>query len=257
MPVKRFSLQLREKKQVAADAYSFFFSRIPAGENTPLEFEPGQYLRMILSIEQPDERGSSHFFTIASSPSEKDYIMITTRIIKLTALQASLIKSTFKMRLSEVQIGDEVSFQGPFGMFVLNEDGVRPRVFLAGGIGITPFRCMSIYAKDMKLVIPITLLASFSHTSDIVFLDEFETVKSILPNFTFVVTITKQQELSDLWQGETGRIDALKVEKYVSAMKDSIFFAAGSPGFVSAMSDMLLQLGVEKYNIMTEEFTGY
>ncbi len=149
---KDFSLLFLIKVQVAKDAYSFYFDR----KNRELDFLPGQYVRVTLQIENPDERGKSRFFTISSSPLEKDYIVITTRVIQ----------SSFKKTLQTLTTGIKVSFFGPTGQFVFREEEKIPHVFLAGGIGITPFHSMITYVNEKHIDVSIILfVADFLHAS--------------------------------------------------------------------------------------------
>ncbi|MBI3070366.1 MAG: FAD-dependent oxidoreductase, partial [Candidatus Levybacteria bacterium] len=119
---QEFYLPFIKKEQVSKDAFAFYFKR-----EVNFDFLPGQYIRMHLPGTNIDGRGDKRPFTIASSPLEKEHIMIVTRIIQ----------SAFKKRLSELSEGEKVKFYGPLGGFVLHEEEKNEQVFLAGGIGIT------------------------------------------------------------------------------------------------------------------------
>lgn len=238
-----FSLTFLKKEKVSADAYSFFFDR----KETQFSFLPGQYIRMTLDIKNPDERGNPRFFTIASSPTEEDYVMITTRVIK----------SAFKKTLLDLVPGTKVKLDGPFGNFVLNEEDKNPRIFLAGGIGITPFRSMVVYAHDKKLAIPMTLFASSSRTDDTVYFDELKKVEEELLDFRYIVTVTKPEESKIKWNGETGRIDEEKLRKYTDNVSEPVYYISGPNAFVTAMHELVKGLGVDPQKIKTEVFPGY
>jgi NAD(P)H-flavin reductase len=103
--VKTFFLFFTKKVKIAKDLYVIIFDR----KKVPFTFLPGQYIQMTLPHENVDERGSSRYFTIASSPTEKDVLMITSR----------KGRSSFKKALFGLKAGDRVQFFGPMGVFVL------------------------------------------------------------------------------------------------------------------------------------------
>jgi ferredoxin-NADP reductase len=230
------------KEQVAEKTFSFFFDRGGA------DFDrlPGQYIRMILPHESPDTRGTSRFFTVASSPT-KDEIMITTKVIE----------STFKKTLASLVPDQEVNFFGPLGSFVLDEKDVKPKVFLAGGIGITPFHSMLTYASEKSITTPLALFVSFSKTEEMIFYTELTEIAKSHPNIKVIYTITRPEESKESWTGETGRISMELVKKHVS-IKDVTFFVTGPGAMVDGTIAMLKEAGIsEEEQIRKEVFPGY
>ena len=236
-PPQSFVSHLIKKEEFARDVCSFYFER-----PSVFEFIPGQYIKMILDIKNPDERGNSRFFSIASSPTEQDHLMITTRIIE----------SAFKKTLAGLPIGSAVQMRGPHGTFVLDMQDLRPKVFLTGGIGITPFRSMSIYSYVNKLQVPIVLIASFKSVSDLIFFDELNKIQN--QTFKFIPTITSE---SDSWQGAKGRIDENMLKRYIAKPLESIYYIAGPAGMVDAMVVLVKRIGVLDEQIKSENFPGY
>ena len=225
-----FTSKLIKKEQLINDTYSFTFAR-----SSTFEFIPGQYIKMVLNIDNPDDRGVSRFFTIASSPTEREHLMITTR----------LIQSSFKKKLESLPIGAEVQMRGPHGMFILDEQDLRGKVYLAGGIGITPARSMLVYLRDKNLNIPFTLMVSFSNRDEIIFQNELNSLSNEVRKIIYVVT------------SEEGRIDEEKIKKNVADILNSLFYISGPPGFVEAMEKLVKSLGVSEENIRAEDFPGY
>ena len=229
-PPQSFISRLIRKEQLTQDTYSLYFGRPQA-----FDFIPGQYIKMILNIDNPDERGTSRFFTIAASPTERDHLMIVTRILQ----------SSFKKTLGNLSIGAEIQMRGPHGAFVLDEKDIRKRVYLAGGIGITPARSMLVYLRDKNLPIPFTLMASFSNKDEIIFQDELTSLSNDARRIIYVIT------------SEEGRIDEEKIKKNIPDILNSLFNISGPPGFVSAMEQLVKSIGVAEENIKTEDFPGY
>ena len=123
-----FTLPFLRKETVAKNTYSFLFS---THELPDFTFLPGQFVRMILDLPQEDPRSNRRYFTISSSPSEKNIITITTKITNTPSI--------FKQKLFSLTPGEQVRFWGPSGSFIIPEDYEGPLVFLSGGMGITPF----------------------------------------------------------------------------------------------------------------------
>jgi len=273
---KEFHLSFFKKEKVAEETYSFYFG----SAKQSFSFLPGQYVRMTLDIKSPDNRGNSRSFTIASSPLQKGHIMITTKVVEnrtlpfrhsgkpkahpesLTTIrdagQASMtafgICSSFKKKLLGLKMGNMVKFFGPMGGFILNEEEKNPRVFLAGGIGITPFHSMITYANVKKLSIPITLVVSFSSVEDLVF---YEELSNIAKENSYIKTIYTITHPDVRWKGEAGRISEELIKKYVQGIFKPQYFIVGPPAFVAAIEETIRKMGVSNERIFIENFTGY
>ena len=206
--------------------------------------QPGQYCSVwIEGVEDP--RGSSRLFTISSSPTEKEFITITTR----------LRGSPFKERLLSAKPGEEFQVRGPFGKFVL--DTGRPAVMLAAGIGITPLRSMIRYAADQGLKQPIVLFYSNRIPEEIVFREELERLSHTYRTLKVVTTITRLQDSHSHWEGRTGRIDAALVKKETESLSNPLYYVSGPPATVEGLTMILGVLEVGRENLRTEKFDGY
>jgi len=152
-------LKLVEKREEAKGTVSFFWE-----PEKPLKYLPGQYFYITLpKLSFPDPRGSTRHFTLSSSPTEPPLLRITTRLRE---------QSGFKKSLDDLEIGQETEGEGPNGTFVLDESEKGSHIFLAGGIGITPFRSMVKYCLDKNTGSKITLIYSCSMPEEIVFRQE-------------------------------------------------------------------------------------
>ena len=119
-----YSITLTERRLVAEGTMAFYFDK-----PSQFAFTPGQFVD--LTLPQPSETdaaGNTRAFSIASAPQEST-LMVATR----------LRDTAFKRELQRMPLGSTVRMEGPFGNLVLHADQTRPAVFLAGGIGITPF----------------------------------------------------------------------------------------------------------------------
>src|SRR6266853_2688919 len=121
----KLTLTLREKKELAKGTMAFCFGL----DGQPFVFKPGQCIRItLLDPLYKDKKSHARDFSIASSPGELS-LMIATR----------MTGSAFKRSLADLPVGASVQVNGPYGDFFLDVDSMQPAIFLAGGIGITPF----------------------------------------------------------------------------------------------------------------------
>lgn len=239
-----FFIPFIKKEQLTKDTYTFSFKRTPESR----DFVPGQYMEIKLDIKSPDERGDSRVFTISSSPTEGEFYNVTTRIIQ----------SSFKLRLNELKEGEMVQFNGPWDDLNFNEKDTSPHVFLAGGIGITPYHSIIKYSLDKDIHTPMVLLVSWKNLDEMVFDDFFRDAQQKLPNFSYVPTLTEEDEMSaDVWDGEKGRINENMIKKYVTDIPNSKYFFAGPPAMVKALKETVQAMGVPNEKIIAEEFEGY
>ncbi|MBI4153594.1 FAD-dependent oxidoreductase [Candidatus Woesebacteria bacterium] len=237
-------LKLVEKREEAKGTKSFFWE-----PEKPLTYIAGQYYYFTLpSLNYPDPRGATRHFTLSSSPTEGNLLRITTRMRQ---------ESGFKKTLDELPIGTQIEGEGPNGTFILDDGDSGSHVFLAGGIGITPFRSMIKYAADKNLNIPIHLIYANSIPEEITFAGELQNWAKSWPNLKLDMTITKPEESSQPWSGLTGRIDENLIQKLVSDFNKNIFWVCGPPAMVEAMEQALGKLGLSAGKLHSEKFTGY
>lgn len=237
-----FKLPFLKKEKLTSDTYSFYFKR--TGQER--DFVAGQYFELKLNIKDPDERGNTRVFTVCSSPTKKDYFMFTTRILK----------SSFKMDMLSLIPGQMVEFDGPWNDLNYDEKDKEKKVFLAGGIGITPFHSIIEYCLDRKINNPITLFVSWSQKSEIIFDDFFKDASKLLSNFIYVPTITHTDGLTD-WTGEKGRVDSQMLKRYLVKTENYRYYIAGPQSFVKSEKELIKGMGVSDNNIISEDFEGY
>ena len=237
-------LTLVAKKEVAKDTKTFRFTPEAA-----INFIPGQSFDYTLSdIKYPDKQGSIRTFSISNSPTEGDFIEFTTRMRS---------ESSFKKTLDEKEMGFQIEAKGPSGQFILDENNLSERVFLAGGIGITPFRSMIKYIFDKNLNIPIHLIYSNTNPEEIAFRQEFEEIAEKSEFLKLHMTITHPEESNEKWVGNTGRMDENLIRKVVKDISKPTFWIAGPPAMVGGMQILLINLGIPEDKIKYEKFDGY
>ena len=126
-------------------------------------------------------------------------------------------------------------------------------MFIAGGIGITPFRNIILDAAARGFPRDLTLFYSNRSADDAAFLSELEQLAEQNPRFRLVATMTDATD----WQGERGYIARDMIERHVGDVFKPVFYLAGPPVMVAAMETMLKQAGVKPERIRAEMFAGY
>lgn len=225
MAVSSYSVTFLKKEQITKDAYAFYFSKPRS-----FQFIAGQYLKMKLDIKNPDNGGNSRYFTISSSPTEKELIIIT-----------KISKSTFKKTLNNLKTGDKVQIRGPWGEFVLPKKVTQPVVFLSEDIGITPFRSIVKYILDKNLKTPVTLFAAYEDVKDLIEKEFFEEANKT-SRITVIYSIP-------------GAITRDLLQKHLDGSKKYVYYSAGPETFVASMKALLAKIAPG--SSFTEDFPGY
>ncbi len=238
-----FTLSFIKKEQVARNAYSFYFDRT----KVTIDFYPGQYIRLTLPIPSIDGRDNWRYFTVASSPLGKEYLILTTK-----EGQSDFKKELFT--LSQNQTG---TFFGPMGGFYLREEDTSEKVYITNGIGITPFYSMITYVAEKKLQISITLFVSFSIPEEMVYIDALTQIANEHANIKVIYTITRPELSHQKWAGETGRISEELIKKYVPDIQKPTYYITGSQKMVEETEELLEKMGIVSEQVKVEQFTGY
>jgi ferredoxin-NADP reductase len=237
-----YETQLTGGKIIAKDTMSFSFEK-PEG----YEFQAGQYCFLNLPDKGfQDERGLRRHLTLASSPRDKELLFAT----RMTG-------SAFKNTLRELSEGEPITIEKPLGHFTLPEDAAAPLVFIAGGIGITPFRSMLRYASDSKTEHAIILFYSNRMPETTAFLDELERIAESSDHIVLFPTMTDMQDSRQQWDGLTGKIDPAMIRENCQEWDAAAYYIAGPPGMVDGVKGIVHEMQIDKERIHTEKLTGY
>lgn len=237
-----FEVKLKGRREVAEGTMAFHFEK-PAG----YDFKAGQFTNIAL-IDPPetDDEGDDRTFSIASAPGELD-LMFATR----------MRDTAFKRVLKALPLGSPVTIGTPAGRMVLHEDAARPAVFLAGGIGITPFRSIIVQAAKGHLPHRLFLFYSNRRPEDAAFLDELKDLERENRQYKLIGTMTDPDRSNRPWGGETGYINKAMLAKYLGELNGPIYYIVGPPALVESLRAMLAQAAVPGDAIRIEKFAGY
>lgn len=212
-------------EKTAKDIRTFWFR-----PEKPFRYIAGQYIELYLPHNNSDTRAQKRWFTL-SSPPNLDMVSITTKII--------LEASSFKKTLGKLKPGDIVDMSLPMGDFVLPKTKFIPLVFIAGGIGCTPYHSIIASLQNTGETRDITLLYAAKADEEIAFKDVFSKLGKNFHKYTDG-TLTAKKVLDII--GDTGK-------KY--------FYLSGPEPLVEQLQKEFWEQNIPKNHIYTDFFPGY
>lgn len=228
-----YETTLRRIVQESSDSYSYIMD-IPEGYT----WKAGQHAMFkIKDYKLVEGDRDSRIFTIASAPQD-EFLMFTTRIGEL--------HSGFKDHLlKNIKVGDKIEIAAPLGSFDFDMSKYKRSIAIAGGIGITPIRSLLRHYADNN---------DENHAFTVIYSDDrgeyaydelWEELKTKMPNLDLRFVSER-----DEFTGSTN--------DYAKEFgNESEYLIAGSPGMNAAFTQTLIDLGVDKENIKTDNFMGY
>lgn len=240
-PNYRFVLPLKWKKQVSSDTFVFVFDKM-----RDFKFIPGQYMEWTLPHKNSDSRGNRRYFSISTSPTENT-LGITVKFYKPS--------SSYKQQLINMGEGKPIIASQVAGDFILPDDLNKPLVFIAGGVGIAPFRSMVKYVIDKNIKVDIVLLYTNRTKEDILFSDVFG--EAARHGVRTVYNLTDLAKVPQDWQGAKGYINEDSVRKLIPDYKNRTYYLSGPQLMVQRFERTLTDTGVTKDRIKTDFFPGY
>jgi ferredoxin-NADP reductase/Na+-translocating ferredoxin:NAD+ oxidoreductase RnfD subunit len=212
-----------------------------------LAYAPGQYMEWTVDHDRADSRGKRRYFTLASSPTE--------RAVRLGVKFAAHGSSYKQAMLADIQRGSTIVAAHVAGDFTLPADKNTKLAFIAGGIGVTPFRSMVKYLTDCRDDRDIVMLYANRRYNEILYGDVFQTAQRRL-RFHAVLVVSDEASVPRNWPGEIGRIDSALISRQVPDFRDRLFYISGSPDFVANVRTSLHHLGIKGSRIKTDYFAG-
>lgn len=225
--------KFNKKQQHSQNIYTFWFKT-----DEPVNNVPGQYTEVTLPHANPDERGDKRWFTVYSSPTE-DSLAITTKI--------NSESSSFKKALLDLNIDTELNFAEPMGDFILPIDKSLPLVFIAGGIGVTPFRSIIKWLSDKNESRDIQLLYATNNQT--------EFIEQELLNIVDTKYIVSNPQTD--WDGLVGKLSASKILELTNIKPNTHIFLSGPEPMVEAITKDLIATGQPEHQVITDYFPGY
>lgn len=232
-------MSLVEKSEVAPATWELTFA-----PHRRISFRAGQYIELSIPHAKSDFRGMRRYFTISSAPDAGGMISVT-----FTASEKS---SSFKTALLSLPRGSQVNATGIWGDFVLPRDKSQPLLFVAGGIGVTPFASHIAHAHREAEGRDIVMVYASSQSGALPF-------SELLTEAGVRVVVFGPQASSPLpegWEhGGDGHVDGATLSKHVPDLSDRRVYLSGPPALVNDLKSALRKSGARR--IHTDYFSGY
>lgn len=245
-----YQAKLLEKKQLSPHVYFFKFSHPPQVDWT---FIAGQY--MIFHIPQGEKPAARRQYSIVSPPSYKNGLEFIIEFVE---------NGVASQYLDKMRVGEELTFQGPAGVFTYRQNERQP-VFLATGTGVAPMiSIITDLLENHQFSQDIYLFWGMKQKGDMYYFEEIKNIAKQYSNFHFKMCLSRESELSALFSEEdtayctTGRIDKGLEEMITEAKKEHIhfnYYICGSKHVVEAVRGYLQEKLIPPEQIHFEKFT--
>jgi ferredoxin-NADP reductase len=235
---QKLFLALEEKKLIAKDTYEFVFNKPHR-----FSFKPGQYLEWMLPHKESDSKGVRRYFTIASSPTE-DKVRVAMKILDGA--------SSYKEAIQNLDVAHPLIASQLAGDFLLPEDREEKLGFIAGGIGVTPFRSHVRYMLDSGQSRKVVLYYCVNSVAELAYSELWAEAGRKL-DFTYVPVVAKEEVVAP---HEKGYVTAELIKRRTPDYLERTWYISGPPGMVNAYKKLLKEMKVKGSRIKIDFFPG-
>ena len=239
MSIREYSCRCAGIRDLTGDIKEF---RLELQEPGSMDYVPGQYIQLFCPAYDGKEE-VYRAYSIASDPGNRKSIDLVIRLVP-----GGICTTWCFEKLKE---GDSVRMNGPYGDFRLS-DSDAPMVFVAGGSGMAPMKCILHHMKNTDNRRSVTYIFGARHVSDMFYGDLMKDFEDSLENFRFVPVVSEPDQ-DGKWKGETGLVtDALR--RNVGNGEGFEGYLCGSPGMINATVEVMKELGIREENIFYDKF---
>lgn len=212
------------------------------GNELPFRHLPGQFVTFTV---KPIDQTIRRSYTIASSPTRRDYCEVTIKREE---------KGTVSSFLHHVHEGDTLQVTGPSGNFTFVGEGANSIVLISGGVGITPMMSVLRFLTDRSWAGDIFFLHGCKSDQDVIYREELEYLQRRYPNLH--LTLAANEVTSTGWAHSKGGITQDLLSQAVPHIQTRRIHLCGPPGMMAAMKSMLAEMGMPADQIKSEVFIG-
>ncbi|MDV7338825.1 NADH:ubiquinone reductase (Na(+)-transporting) subunit F [Terasakiella sp. A23] len=207
-------------------------------------------------ISHKQEEDCLRAYSMANYPDEKGQIMLNVRIATPPPGSEGIPPGIMSTYIWNLKPGDKVTISGPYGEFFAR-DTDNEMVFVGGGAGMAPMRSHIFdQLKRLKSKRKISFWYGARSVKEMFFVEDFDGLAAENENFEWHCALSDPQPEDD-WDGYTGFIHNVLLEEYLKehpAPEDCEYYLCGPPIMNSSVIQMLLDLGVERENILLDDF---
>ena len=207
----------------------------------PFVYLPGQFLTVTVA---PEGKPVKRSYTIASSPTQHDYVEITVKHEEPGPVSGYLH--------DRVKAGDLLDVAAPMGSFIFTGRECKCILLIGGGVGITPLMSVLRYLTDRSWPGDIYLLYSCRTPRDVIFREEIDYLQRRHSNLHTLITVSNTEGTD--WKGPTSRLTKELIAQSVPDVTSRYVHICGPAPMMEAIKGMLAELGVPKAQVKTEAF---
>jgi Na+-transporting NADH:ubiquinone oxidoreductase subunit F len=241
--------------QIEAPPHHVRFSDFDVAEEYREDWDRFDLWSLESRVEEPVERA----YSMANYPEEKGMIMLNVRIATPPPGSEGIPPGQMSSYIFSLKPGDKVTISGPFGEFFAR-DTDKEMVFIGGGAGMAPMRShifdqlKRLKTRDRK----ISFWYGARSKREMFYVEDFDALAAEFDNFEWHVALSDPLP-EDAWTGDTGFIHSVLFETYLKdhpAPEDCEYYLCGPPLMNRSVIEMLLDLGVDRDDIMLDDFGG-
>lgn len=239
MQHKTFSYRVETSEHTTHDVIVMELMPVSSGIT---QFTPGQFV-MVRLLQSDGTLWKQKAYSICNIANEEGRIQLGIKVA-----------GEFTQALNKLKAGDLVELAGPYGVFTIKAE-MENVVFLAGGIGITPFLSMIRGEIATNSTRRMTLLYANKSPQDIAFQQELEFLANAHPLLRLAHTIENGELTASPVPCHSGRVTEELLRQYGGDMRQNHYLLCGPPPFMDCMKEYLSAAGVDPSHIKVERFT--
>ena len=240
--------------QIEAPKYSLSYKDFEVDKQYHEDWDRFKIWDFNAESNEPIERA----YSMANCPAEKGIVMLNVRIASPPPGSSGIPAGKMSSYIFNLKAGDEVVISGPFGEFYARETD-KEMVFIGGGAGMAPMRShLFDQFNRIKTNRKITFWYGARSKKEMFYVEDFDKLDKENSNFSWHVALSDAVP-EDKWKGHTGFIHNVLFEQYLKdhpAPEDCEYYMCGPPIMNQCVTNMLLDLGVDKEDIMLDDFGG-
>jgi Na+-transporting NADH:ubiquinone oxidoreductase subunit F len=244
-------LAIKEYECLCADIIDYTYDirqfNLKFAEGQRMQYRPGQYVQVLAPRYEKSNEEVYRAYSISSDPRDTDHIELIVRRVPEGICTTYLF--------DYLKEGDRIKINGPYGQFYIRETDA-PMIFIAGGSGIAPVKCMLHHMMNTNNQRKATFFFGVRTTKDLFLVDEISRFEQSLKRFTFVPVVS-QPEPEAQWKGATGRVTHV-VQDYMKKQEDASGYEGylcGSPGMIESSISILTGVGIGLDKIYYDKFS--
>lgn len=240
--------------QIEAEPHTVAYKDFDIPEEYLPDWEHFGFLDVVSKVDEPIVRA----YSMANYPGEEGIIMLNVRIATPPPGRLDLPAGKMSSYIWSLKPGDKVTISGPFGHFFAKDTDAE-MVFVGGGAGMAPLRS-HIFDQLLRLKSKRKMSYWYGARSkrEMFYVEDFDKLEAENDNFYWKVALSNPLP-EDNWDGYTGFIHNVLYENYLKnheAPEDCEYYMCGPPVMTKSVINMLVDLGVEKDNILLDDFGG-